>query len=98
MLDLEPPEAVVEHDPIVLALRAELRDAQERRDAASKQFDDALQTPSGIPYPDNVARIQQASAEYTFTQREVLDVLKRTNFRLCRRRGLSPMASCNSSI
>jgi|SRR5579863_2344088 len=70
----------MERDRILHALQAELEAAKQSRDAASQRFDEIIShVPSGIPYPDNVERIRQASREYTSTQQAVMLALNRLN-------------------
>ncbi len=62
----------MEHGLILRKLRERLRIAALQRDEASARFDEALQLPSGIPYPDSTNRIQKASREYSAALREVV--------------------------
>jgi hypothetical protein len=50
---------------ILQRLRDELQTARDRRSEAARRFYEITdQVPTGIPYPDNVARIKTASQEY----------------------------------
>lgn len=70
----------MEREQILYALRADLEAAIKNRDAVSGHFDDVIShVPSGIPYPDNVERIRQASREYTIAQQALMLATDRLN-------------------
>jgi hypothetical protein len=60
------------------ALHQDVRMAHERRESAAARFHEIInQIPSGIPSPDGVDRIRQASHHWSYAQREVVDAQKR---------------------
>jgi pseudouridine-5'-phosphate glycosidase len=70
----------MDHDQILYALQAELEAAKQNRDAVSQRFDEIIShVPSGIPYPDSVERIRQASREYSSAQQAIVVALNRIN-------------------
>jgi hypothetical protein len=70
----------MEYQQILHALQAELEAARQIREAASKRFDEIIaHVPSGVPYPDSVERIRQASREYCSAQQAVMLAMNRLN-------------------
>jgi hypothetical protein len=70
----------MERSQILGRLKEDLEKAQQWRDPASMQFHRLIaDVPTGIPFPDNVARIKTASQDYTNAIRAVESALKAQN-------------------
>lgn len=71
----------MERDQVFRKLREDLESAINRRNAASKAFEEITSgIPSGIPHPDGSSRIQLASQEYSAAQERVMKALTRVNY------------------
>lgn len=72
----------MEREQILEKLRSDIAAARERRDAANLYFDEVTRNlPSGIPHPDGVVRIEQASRECSSAREAVrLAYEKFTNY------------------
>lgn len=71
----------MERDQVFKRLRDELEAAINRRNAASKAFEEVTSgIPSGIPHPDGVGRIQRASQDYSAAQERVMKALTSVNY------------------
>lgn len=72
---------------ILRRLDEDLQKAREWRASASAHFDEVTRgIPSGVPFPDNVARINFASKQYTHSLEAVSEALKRRNYFLIHER------------
>ncbi len=61
-------------------LRSELHEARRRFESATGDFGAVTASvPSGIPFPDNVTRLQQAGCERHAAMRELREALRRWN-------------------
>jgi len=67
-------------EEILTALRADVDRAKEQAGSATEHFQEVIhQLPSGLPHPDVVHRIRNASIEYSAAQARLKFALSRLN-------------------
>jgi hypothetical protein len=79
-LALDPRMTLSDYETILAALNEESKIARLESEAASQNFDDVIrQVPSGLPHPDGVQRIHNASRELSSARERFMASIDRTS-------------------